>query len=408
MAKILSLALLHILLQGVLWLGIPAQSTLALTAEQRLFDQAWRVVSQAYLDESFNHQNWWAVRQTVLSQPLNDRAATYGVIREMLASLDDPFTRLLEPDEYRNLQMTTAGELTGVGLQIVADRTTGDIIVIAPIAGSPAERAGLHPGDHIQGIDGTPTLGLTLDEAAALMRGLRGTPVRLTVQRPGAEDGQLWEVEVVRDVITLTSVVSDLRQEKDLPPVGYIHLLQFNGNSRTEMEDALLDLERDGAGVYVLDLRNNPGGLLQAGIEVARLWLDRGTVVYTVDRQGVQGSFQANGFALTDAPLVVLVNRGTASASEILAGALQENDRAVLVGETTFGKGLIQSLFPLVDGSGMAVTVAKYETPRHHDINKEGIHPDYEVDSPPLPRIQWGTQDDRQYQEALEVLRRSR
>ena len=414
-------------LQLGLLLGLQPDAAQALTLEQRLFDQAWRVVSQAYVDDTFNDQNWWAVRQTVLSQPLADRAQTYDVVREMLDSLGDPFTRLLEPEEYRNLQMTTSGALTGVGLQIASDRTNGQVIVIAPIAGSPAERAGLHPGDHIQAIDGQPTDDLSLDEAASLMRGPQGTTVRLTVNRwinpdlkatlspipkPVTASDQsapqpnleFWEVEVVRDLISLNSVISELRQEPGLPPLGYIHLLQFNGNSRVEMEDALLDLESQGAEGYILDLRNNPGGLLQAGIDVARLWLDRGTIVYTVDRHGVQGSFQANGFALTEDPLVVLVNRGTASASEILAGALQENDRATLVGETTFGKGLIQSLFQLLDGSGMAVTVAKYETPLHHDINKEGIHPNYEVPSVPLRSNQWGSDLDRQYQEALTLL----
>ena len=150
-------------LQLGLLLGLQPDAAQALTLEQRLFDQAWRVVSQAYVDDTFNDQNWWAVRQTVLSQPLADRAQTYDVVREMLDSLGDPFTRLLEPEEYRNLQMTTSGALTGVGLQIASDRTNGQVIVIAPIAGSPAERAGLHPGDHIQAIDGQPTDDLSLD-----------------------------------------------------------------------------------------------------------------------------------------------------------------------------------------------------------------------------------------------------
>jgi len=401
LSRLLALALLQI----SLFLGLPSDSAFALTTEQRLFDQAWRIVSQAYLDNSFNHQNWWAVRQTVLSQPLTDRSQTYAVIREMLGSLEDPFTRLLEPVEYRNLQMTTSGELTGVGLQIASDRRNGQVIVIAPIAGSPADKAGLHPGDHIAAIDGQTTFDLSLDEAASLMRGPRGTTVRLTVNRTSGDAVESWEVEVVRDVISLNSVIAELHQEEELPPVGYIRLLQFNGNSRSEMEEALLDLESQGAERYILDLRNNPGGLLQAGIDVAKLWLDRGTIVYTVDRQGVQGAYQADRFALTDDPLLILVNRGSASASEILAGALQENDRAQLVGETTFGKGLIQSLFKLADGSGMAVTVAKYETPLHHDIHKEGIHPNVEAIAPPPRSNQWGTPEDSQYQAALQVLR---
>ncbi|MFS8118013.1 MAG: S41 family peptidase, partial [Microcoleus sp.] len=156
---------------------------------------------------------------------------------------------------------------------------------------------------------------------------------------------------------------------------------------------------------YILDLRNNPGGLLQAGIEIARLWIDSGTIVYTVNRQGITGSFEASGGALTADPLIVLVNKGTASASEILAGALQDNGRAQLVGEKTFGKGLIQSLFDLSDGSGLAVTVAKYETPNHTDINKLGIAPDRVVPLEPITRDQIGTSTDLQYQAALELLK---
>jgi carboxyl-terminal processing protease len=171
-----------------------------------------------------------------------------------------------------------------------------------------------------------------------------------------------------------------------------------------KLADAINTLVDQGAEGYLLDLRNNPGGLLQAGIEIARLLLSQGTIVFTVNRQGILDSFEAFGQAITDAPLVVLVNEGTASASEILAGALQDNGRATLVGSTTFGKGLIQSLFDLSDGAGLAVTVAKYETPAHHDINKLGITPDRIIASVPLNRDTIATEADPQYEAALEML----
>ncbi|MGH2412322.1 MAG: S41 family peptidase, partial [Microcystaceae cyanobacterium] len=171
-----------------------------------------------------------------------------------------------------------------------------------------------------------------------------------------------------------------------------------------DIAHAVSKLEKQGAEAYILDLRNNPGGLLQAGIEIARMWLDKGTIVYTVNRQGTLDSFSAAGSALTKAPLVLLVNQGTASASEILAGALQDNSRATLVGEKTFGKGLIQSLFELPDGAGLAVTVAKYETPNHKDIHKLGIVPDYLVPQEPITFQQIGTESDRQYQKAVQFL----
>ena len=210
-------------------------------------------------------------------------------------------------------------------------------------------------------------------------------------------------MNLTRERINLNPVFSELRSEGN-QRIGYIRLGQFNGNAVEDIRAALLELEQQDASGYILDLRNNPGGLLQAGIEIARLWLDQATIVYTVNRQGVFESYDAGTASVTQEPLVVLVNGGTASASEILAGALQDNGRAQLVGDTTFGKGLIQSLFDLPHGSGLAVTVAKYETPDHHDINKLGITPNKTVATEPLTREQFATEQDSQYQAAVETL----
>lgn len=385
----------------VFFLGWWTPPASAFTEEQKLITQVWRIVNQSYVDDTFNHQNWWFVRQKVLHEPLKNREETYAAIGQMLASLDDPFTRHLQPSQYRSLQVTTSGELTGVGLQIALDQQTGDLQVVAPIAGSPAEEAGIQPRDRIVEIDGVPTKDISLDEAAARMRGPIGTYVTLRVARDRAEPQQ---IKLVRDRIALNPVFAELREESGGTPVGYIRLNQFNANATKELANAITRLEKQGADAYILDLRNNPGGLLQAGIEIARYWLDEGTIVYTVNREGIIGSFDATGSPLTKDPLVVLVNRGTASASEILAGALQDNHRAFLVGEKTFGKGLIQSLFDLWDGSGLAVTVAKYETPNHHDINKLGIMPDRVVTWEPLAPNQFATEADSQYQAALKLL----
>lgn len=402
LARQISIFLLVVLL-GVGWFAPPA---LALTDEQKFLAEVWRVVDRSYVDDTFNHQNWWLVRQQVIKQAPAERTQTYAVAQQMLASLDDPFTRLLKPDQYRSLQTNTSGELTGVGLQIALDPETGKLRVISPIADSPADRAGIKPADIIVRIDGTPTDGLALDEAADRMRGPIGSKVILTVEREGQAE---QDVEIKRDRIALNPVVADLRSYSqpgagEPAKIGYIRLSQFNANAATEVNHAIRHLQNQGATAYILDLRNNPGGLLQAGIEIARLWLDDGTIVYTVNRQGIQGSFEATGQALTREPLVVLVNQGTASASEILAGALKDNQRATIVGEKTFGKGLIQSLFDLSDGSGLAVTVARYETPAHHDINKLGITPDVVVPLDPISSEQVGTSADRQYQKAVELL----
>lgn len=397
------LVILLIAIVSVFYSSMPP--AIALTEEQRLVAEAWRFVDRAYVDDTFNHQNWWLARQKALKQPLSNKEQAYAAIQQMLASLDDPFTRLLKPDQYRSLQTNTSGELTGVGLQISLDTDTGELKVIAPISGSPADQAGIRPADVILKINGEPTSGLSLDEAAERMRGPIGSQVILTVRRAEQE---LADLRVQRDRIELNPVYADLRLQSapsDNPrKVGYIRLSQFNANASMEVAHAIHRLEQQGAEAYVLDLRSNPGGLLQAGIEIARYWLDSGTIVYTVNRQGIEDSFEATGPSLTHDPLVVLVNQGTASASEILAGALKDNRRATIIGERTFGKGLIQSLFDLSDGSGLAVTVARYETPDHIDINKQGIKPDVAVALDPIAMTQLGTAADRQYETAIEYL----
>ena len=386
------------------WLALGAlvQPAAALTDEQKLVSEVWRIVNRTYLDETFNHQNWSQARQKALEKPLKNNEAAYAAIQKMLKTLGDPFTRFLDPQQYRSLQVSTSGELTGVGLQIALNPETGKLEVVTPILDSPADAAGIKPRDRILKIEGILTENFTLDEAATRMRGPVGSSVTLLIERDGIGEK---EVRIVRDRIELNPVVADLRFSPQGTPIGYLRLTQFNANASMELAHAISSLEKKGAAAYILDLRNNPGGLLQSGIEIARLWLNSGTIVYTVNRQGIQGSFESFGPALTDDPLVILVNEGTASASEILAGALQDNGRATLVGETTFGKGLIQSLFELSDGSGLAVTIAKYETPQHRDINKLGIKPDTVISQESITRAQISTEADLQYQAAVELLK---
>jgi carboxyl-terminal processing protease len=381
----------------VVWSPVAA----AFTEEQRLLLQSWRLVNQSYLDETYNNQNWWLLRQKFLEQPLQTREDAYKAIEKMLATLDEPFTRLLRPEQYHNLQVSTAGELSGVGLQINLNADTGNLEVVAPLAGSPAEAAGIAPRDRILFIDGVDTLTLTLDEAASRMRGASGTKVSLKIQSNESQD--IRSLDLIRQRISLSPVYAKIDQSASVP-IGYVRLNQFSANAAKEVAHAIRDLEKKGAEAYILDLRNNPGGLLQSGIEIARLWLSEGTIVYTVNRQGISDSFSASGPALTDDPLIVLVNKGTASASEILAGALQDNNRATLLGDTTFGKGLIQSLFELPDGAGLAITVAKYETPSHKDIHKLGIKPDQIVAQDPMTYQQIGSELDQQYQAAIQLL----
>ncbi|MBF2097418.1 MAG: PDZ domain-containing protein [Gloeomargaritaceae cyanobacterium C42_A2020_066] len=399
-------SLLTILLAfWVVWVGwsVPAQ---ALTREQQWVTQAAHIIEQSYVDPNLNGQNWRQLRQQALQQPMPDAAATYQVIQDLLAHLGDPFTRVLPPDQFQSLQTNTAGELVGVGLQITLDPDAGLPQVVTPIAGSPAEQAGLQPLDWIVAIDGESTQGMTIEAAADRMRGPAGTAVQLTIERQQEGQAQRLETQLQRQRIQISPVVWRLDTTKESDRLGYIRLTQFSAHAPADVQQAIQTLEAQDVSGFILDLRNNPGGLFQAGIEIAQQWLPAGPVVFTVNRDGFEEGVWATGQPLTEKPLVVLVNRGTASASEILAGALQDNHRAQLVGETTFGKGLIQSVFPLGGRAGLAVSVARYETPAHHNIHRLGITPDVVVALPAtgLPYTQWATAQDPQYQAAVTLL----
>ncbi|KAL2621949.1 hypothetical protein R1flu_002154 [Riccia fluitans] len=357
----------------------------ALTEENLLFLEAWRAVDRAYVDKSFNGQSWFRYREDALrKEPMNTREETYTAIKKMLATLDDPFTRFLEPEKFKSLKSGTSGALTGVGLEVGFDVSSGgaseDLVVVSPVSGGPAGRAGILPGDLILAIDGVATHGMGLYDAAQRLQGPLNSAVELTVLNKTTTAPKT--VTVLREKITLNPVTWKLceipRSDKDPAKIGYIRLSTFNSNSSRAVRTAIENLRDSGATSFVLDIRNNSGGLFPAGVEIAKMWLDKGVIAYISDSKGVRDIYETDGeeAIATTEPLTVLVNRGTASASEVLAGALKDNKRALIVGEPTFGKGRIQSIFELSDGSGMAVTVARYETPAHINIDKVGITPD--------------------------------
>ncbi|OYD97666.1 carboxyl-terminal processing protease CtpC [Nostoc sp. 'Peltigera membranacea cyanobiont' 210A] len=357
-------------------LGIHSRGQALFKASPKeLVDEVWQIVQRQYVDGTFNQVDWQAVRKEYLSKSYSNPQDAYKSIREMLKKLEDPYTRFMDPEEFKNMQVDTSGELTGIGITISQDEKTKQLVVIAPIEDTPAFKAGVLAKDIILKIDGKDTKGMDTNQAVSLIRGEAGSQVSLTIVR----DGKTKQFDIKRARIEIHPVKFS---QKKTPAgnLGYIRLNQFSANAGKEMQIAIKDLESKKVAGYILDLRGNPGGLLFSSVDIARMWIDKGKIVSTVERQGEAEKEEANGRALTTKPLVVLVDKGSASASEILSGALQDNKRATLVGTQTFGKGLVQSVRPLEDGSGLAVTIAHYYTPNGTDINHKGISPDVKVD----------------------------
>ena len=378
------------------------------TGPKETVDEVWQIINHQYVDTNFNNNDWLQVRQEfVKDAAYQDKKAAYKAIRNMLGKLEDPYTRFMNPEEFQNMRIDTSGELTGVGIQIAKDEETDRLVVISPIEDTPAFEAGILAQDLIVKIDGNDTKGMDVNDAVKLIRGERGSQVTLTIAR----DGEEKDYDIVRERIEIHPVRAHVR-DTSIGKVGYIRLTTFNEHAAKDMQKAIEAHEKQGVVGYVMDLRSNPGGLLYSSINIARMWLNEGTIVSTVNRKGISDKESAKNKALTDKPLVVLVDRGSASASEILSGALKDNRRATILGTKTFGKGLVQSVRPLGDGSGLAVTIAKYLTPNGTDINKEGIPPDVvlELSEEQLKelyggdRSNLGTEADPQFAKALEVL----
>ncbi|XZN95859.1 MAG: carboxyl-terminal processing protease CtpC [Microcoleus sp.] len=373
---------------------------------KELVDEVWQIIDKSYVDGTFNQVDWKAVRKDYLNRTYSSDEDAYKAVREMLKKLDDPYTRFMNPQEFKNMQVDTSGELTGVGIQLTQDEKTKKLVVISPIEDSPAFKAGIQAKDIISKIDGKITEGMDTNQAVNLIRGQANTEVTLTIIRNNKE----IEFKLKRAKIEIHPVRHSV-QKSSMGEIGYIRLNQFSANAASEMRSALQDLEKKKVTGYILDLRSNPGGLLYGSIEIARMWLQEGTIVSTVDRIGETDRQTANKKAITDKALVILVDGGSASASEILSGALQDNKRAVLVGTKTFGKGLVQSVRGVGNGSGLAVTIAKYFTPSGRDINHLGIEPDVKIELTEAQkeelrrdRDKIGTNADPQYAKALEVL----
>ena len=307
-------------------------------------------------------------------EEIDQAEAMDSAINGLLQSLD-PYSSYMSPEIYEEMQTETNGEFGGLGIEVTME--AGVVKVITPIDDSPASRAGLKAGDYIVKINGEQVRGKTLMEAVNLMRGKINTTIEITVRRKGLKKAKIFKIK--REIIEIKSVVAKLIDNK----VGYLRLRAFNQNSSDQLKIEISKIERNKKLVgYILDLRNNPGGLLSQAIEVSDFFLNDGEIVSTKGRKKRENRkfFAVQGDEIKGKPLIVLINNGSASASEIVAGALQDQKRAVLLGETTFGKGSVQSIIPLKNNGAVRLTVAKYYLPSGKSISNIGIIPDIKIE----------------------------
>ena len=361
-----------------------------------MYDMVWKIVNTRFLDQTNNGQDWSRWRHKY-DDKIKTPEDAYVATATMVASLNDRYTRFVPPKEFEEEKNAIKGSLFGIGVQI--GLRNGKILIVAPIEDTPGEKAGLLAEDEILAIDGVSTKDMSVDKAADKIRGKKGTAVELLIKR---KDVPNKSYKIVRDEIKIKSISTKTPYEfKVKDNVGYIRLSSFMGRKVGEDFKNLLLEYKDKDGIIV-DLRANTGGLLNNAIYIADLFLDEEIIVSTVDRDGYKDTSRSSKNFFTAQPIVVLINGGSASASEILAGALKDNNRAILVGENTFGKGLVQEVKNLAPfGAGLNITVQKYLTPNGTDINKKGIAPDIEVK---FTEIDFKAKNDVQLKKAQEVL----
>lgn len=320
---------------------------------------------------------WDVIKERYVKQPIDERQMYYGALRGMVASLGDPHSMFLEPSEADEFAKELAGKFEGIGAEIGVKK--GDLVVVSPLSGSPAEIAGLKPGDRILAIDDIDTAGMGLDQAVSLIRGDKGTKVTLIILRGSEKEPRTFQI--TRDTIAIQSVKTSFVVSPKGKKLAVIAITNFNGDTFDRFLDAVTQARTKGVDGIILDLRNNPGGYLDVAVQMLGEWVPGETVVSERFSDGTKDGHQATGRGrLKDVPTVILVNGGSASAAEIVAGALQDLNKGVLIGAQTFGKGSVQDLIDLGDGAELKLTIAEWLTPKGNNINVAGITPNYIVE----------------------------
>ncbi|MCK5084356.1 MAG: S41 family peptidase [Candidatus Pacebacteria bacterium] len=347
-------------------------------ADFGVFWEAWRMIEGKYTLENLDYEKM-----------------VHGAVSGMVDSLGDPYTVFLSPQDRMMFEQDMKGSFSGIGAEIgFRDKF---LTVIAPLKGSPAEKAGLLSGDKILKVDEVEIIGMNIDEAVNIIRGEKGTMVKLTIGRDGLDE--LKEIEIVRDIIKIETVEWEVKNRN----IVYIRISQFKEETVDEFDSQIDDIIINDPKGIIIDLRNNPGGYVSTLEDIASRFLNNGDIIFVEDFGNKNEVYKANGSnKFSSIPIVVLINEGSASASEIFAGALRDNNDAQLVGKTTFGKGLVQEMQNLKDGSALKITVARWLTPNGLDINKDGIKPDYEVE---MTLEDYENNKDPQLEKALELLK---
>jgi len=369
----------------------------------KLLEQVWNITEQRCLDPTFNGHDPSTIRRRFLDIQYASVEQEHAAARGILELLGDPQTRFLTAEELTSTVQEFSGQIGGVGLAdiwLVRDRKSGGLRILHVIAGSPAFRSGIRPGDLVVAIDGMAANKLNRDEVLMRSRGPVGTFVEFDIRRGRQHLKLTMKREALMSHTVIFQAIDDHGRK-----IGYVRLSQFAKTSAQQLRDALFSLNKLGVDGFVLDLRNNPGGFVPAAREIAGFFLPPNTLIYrSVDRTSKPQAFTTDDRQITTKPLVVVVNRATASAAEILAGALQQDHRARLVGTQTFGQGLIHSVQPLADGSGIVIAVAHFETPNGSDIRRKGLTPDRKAASAEIPSHESLSPSDPQYREALALL----